>query len=390
MHPALLDSDEIDYNLYPALVQVFAIIFIGYLAGSFELITKPQALGLNKFVSKFALPALLFKSIVVLDFSSVNWLFLTSIFFSKAIVFISAITIAVITIRPINIGQAAIFAIYVSQSNDFALGAPIINAVYGKTHPDYLHYIYLLAPISLCILNPFGFLMMEANEIITENKKQQQHKTNAFIDDKNSDSGLPNEAFEEADISENNNTNLDAISSVDTTQKTSAESDASSLDFSNLVDPVQVKRDFRSNASTLKCSVSKSQLIKSTIWSTISNPIVFMTIIGIVANFVLKQKIPSLIEPILSSLADSFSAIALFFLGYTMIGKIKNLTFSTVIIILVLVFAKSLVFPLITREIVLHIHNFYNQTSANETESLSTFSFLYGTFPAAPSVSTCF
>ena len=56
------------------------------------------------------------------------------------------------------------------------------------------------------------------------------------------------------------------------------------------------------------------------------------------------------------------------------------------IIILVLVFAKSLVFPLITREIVLHIHNFYNQTSAKETESLSTFSFLYGTFPAAPSL----
>ena len=384
MHPALLDSDEIDYNLYPALVQVFAIIFIGYLAGSFELITKPQALGLNKFVSKFALPALLFKSIVVLDFSSVNWLFLISIFFSKAIVFISAITIAVITIRPVNIGQAAIFAIYVSQSNDFALGAPIINAVYGKTHPDYLHYIYLLAPISLCILNPFGFLMMEANEIITENKKQQS-KTNNFIDDKNSDSGLPNEAFEEADISDN--TNLDAISSVDTTtNKTSADSDSSSLDFSNLVDQVQIKRDFRNSASTVKCNVSKSQLIKSTIWSTISNPIVFMTIIGIVANFVLKQKIPSLIEPILNSLADSFSAIALFFLGYTMIGKIKNLTFSTVIIILVLVFAKSLVFPLITREIVLHIHNFYNQTSANETESLSTFSFLYGTFPAAPSL----
>lgn len=224
MHPALLDSDEIDYNLYPALVQVFAIIFIGYLAGSFELITKSQALGLNKFVSKFALPALLFKSIVVLDFSSVNWLFLMSIFFSKSIVFILAITISVITIRPINIGQAAIFAIYVSQSNDFALGAPIINAVYGKTHPDYLHYIYLLAPISLCVLNPFGFLMMEANEIITENKKQQI-KTNIHIEDKNSDSGLHNDAFDvENDDSNNiddnsndNFNNLDSISSVDQT-----------------------------------------------------------------------------------------------------------------------------------------------------------------------------
>ena len=66
MHANLLESDEIDYNLYPALLQVFVIIFIGYIAGSFDLISKPQAQGLNKFVSTFALPALLFKMIVII------------------------------------------------------------------------------------------------------------------------------------------------------------------------------------------------------------------------------------------------------------------------------------------------------------------------------------
>ena len=163
MHPHLLSSDEIDHDLYPALLQVFAIILIGYLAGNFQIISKQQALGLNKFVSTFALPALLFKSIATLDLHSVNWMFLLSIFVSKALVFFSAIVLTLVVERPLNIGMAAVYAIFVSQSNDFALGYPIVNAVYGHSHPDYLRYIYLIAPISLCILNPIAFFMLEGN-----------------------------------------------------------------------------------------------------------------------------------------------------------------------------------------------------------------------------------
>ena len=118
--------------------------------------------------------------------------------------------------------------------------------------------------------------------------------------------------------------------------------------------------------------------------------------IGIAANFVLKQKIPALIDPIISTLGDSFSAIALFYLGFSMFGRIKNLKFTSVVIILILIFTKGLLFPLITREIVLHLENTKNfppnSTDAqialfkNETDSLSTFGFLYGTFPTAPAL----
>jgi predicted permease len=174
MHAHTLKSDEIDDNLYPALVQVFAIILIGYLAGVFGIMTKSQMLGLNRFVGTFALPALLFRSIAILDFSSVNWLFLTSVFLSKACVFFLAIGLTLLTLRPLNIGLAAVFAIFVSQSNDFALGFPIVNAIYNETHPDYLHYIYLIAPISLCILNPIAFLLMEANEVLFKNRKMKE------------------------------------------------------------------------------------------------------------------------------------------------------------------------------------------------------------------------
>ena len=37
----------------------------------------------------------------------------------------------------------------------------IVAALYNKTHPDYVSYLYLLAPVSLVILNPFGFVLME-------------------------------------------------------------------------------------------------------------------------------------------------------------------------------------------------------------------------------------
>jgi hypothetical protein len=109
-----------------------------------------------------------------------------------------------------------------------------------------------------------------------------------------------------------------------------------------------------------------------------------MTLIGIIANFILKQKIPMFIDPILQTLSNSFSALALFYLGYTMVGKIRNLTFSSVAIIIILIFTKSLIYPLINREIILHLSA--ANTTANESESLSSFGFLYGTFPAAPSL----
>ena len=38
---------------------------------------------------------------------------------------------------------------------------PILKAIYGQSHPEYSSYMYLLAPISLVILNPIGFIILE-------------------------------------------------------------------------------------------------------------------------------------------------------------------------------------------------------------------------------------
>lgn len=48
-----------------------------------DIITESQAKGLGNFVSKFALPALLFKNMVLLDFGDVIWSFLWSVLIAK-------------------------------------------------------------------------------------------------------------------------------------------------------------------------------------------------------------------------------------------------------------------------------------------------------------------
>ena len=90
-----------------------------------SLISQTEAKGLNTFVASFSLPALIFLSLAELDLSSVNWMFLLSIFVAKAIVFFIVVIVTLLVSRPINPGRAGLFAIFCTQSNDFAIGYPI-------------------------------------------------------------------------------------------------------------------------------------------------------------------------------------------------------------------------------------------------------------------------
>uniref|UniRef100_A0A8C5QMN2 G protein-coupled receptor 155 n=1 Tax=Leptobrachium leishanense TaxID=445787 RepID=A0A8C5QMN2_9ANUR len=149
-------------RLFPALLECFGIILCGYIAGRANIITPIQAKGLGNYVSRFALPALLFKNMVVLDFYNVNWSFLYSIMIAKAIVFFLVFVLTLLVARPERrFSKAGLFPIFATQSNDFALGYPIVDALYKTTYPEYLQYIYLAAPVSLMMLNPLGFVLCE-------------------------------------------------------------------------------------------------------------------------------------------------------------------------------------------------------------------------------------
>uniref|UniRef100_A0A3B5MWB6 G protein-coupled receptor 155a n=1 Tax=Xiphophorus couchianus TaxID=32473 RepID=A0A3B5MWB6_9TELE len=172
--PAVPSTMSID-RLLPALLECFGIILCGYIAGRTNIITTTQAKGLGNFVSKFALPALLFKNMVLLDFGNVIWPFLWGILIAKVAVFCIVCFLTLIVSSPDSrYSKAGIFSIFATQSNDFALGYPIVEALYQSTYPEYLQYIYLVAPVSLMLLNPVGFALCEIQKWKNQGNHQQR------------------------------------------------------------------------------------------------------------------------------------------------------------------------------------------------------------------------
>lgn len=51
--------------------------------------------------------------------------------------------------------------------------ASAVEALYRGTHPEYLQYIYLAAPVSLVILNPIGFTLCEIQKWRNQGNQQQ-------------------------------------------------------------------------------------------------------------------------------------------------------------------------------------------------------------------------
>jgi len=154
-------------QLLPTLLQIFLTMLMGWLAGHFKIIGNSEARGLNIFVGKFSLPSLIFISLATFDFSKINIAFLLGIFSAKVMVFIFIIAVEVVITR--DFSKAAVYAIFCTQTNDFGMGLPLLDAVFGKNHV-YVSYLYLAAPISLLVLNPIGFIMLEASKK-TEGKK---------------------------------------------------------------------------------------------------------------------------------------------------------------------------------------------------------------------------
>lgn len=101
-----------------------------------------------------------------------------------------------------------------------------VNALYGKTHPEYALYLYLMAPISLAILNPVAFVLMEIN-------KQRE------------------------------------------------------------ISQTQLAENERTSLSTLK-------LLKQIVKGIAFNPVLFMTVLGIIGNIIFKHKISIYLEGLLN------------------------------------------------------------------------------------------
>lgn len=125
------------------------------------------------------------------------------------------------------------------------------------------------------------------------------------------------------------------------------------------------------------------EMLKGIIRGITLNPILVMTVLGIIGNLIFSHKLPALIEVVLEVLGNAFSASALFLLGLMMVGKIHKLKGAALVIPGILISIKLLVLPLVIRESVIILNAGEN---ASDTSDLSTFGFLYGTIPTAPAL----
>lgn len=298
---------DVDHELYPALIQCFVTIGIGYVGGQLNLLTNTHGGGLSRYISNFALPAVIFRSLVTAQFENLSWGLLGSVLLAKAIVFIFTGIVTLLLVRPKNYASVGLYSIFVTQSNDFAIGLPIVSALYKDSHPDFIRYIYLVAPVSLVILNPFGFLLIELQNRIDDQKKYPERTR------------------------------------------------------------------------------GRGQLVKKIILDIARNPVILSTILGIVFNRIFHQKLPNILDHILTPIAQSFNAIALFFLGLSMVGKLSRLNTHLVVTVVLLCMMKLVILPLILRQAVFFLVPSING-SHDVKSDYSNFGFLYGAAPTAPSV----
>lgn len=238
---------------------------------------------MGTFVGNFALPSLIFLSLSKLNWETVNWTFLLSVLISKAIVFTAVIVIALLVARPLHLGKAGLLAIFCTQSNDFAIGFPIVVALYSQSHPEYGQYIYLMAPISLAILNPIGYVLMEISRL----------KSRAL--------------------------------------------EASSTPSSPVGRcPQSLSPEPRQN----RFIKGRCLVVLSTAKSIFFNPVLTMTLLGVLAGFFFPQGLPVSFTSILDAFGKSFSSAALFLLGLRIVGKAHTFQGGGFILPVILILVK--------------------------------------------------
>jgi predicted permease len=118
---------------------------------------------MSKFLGKLALPALLFRGMATLDWTKVEWTFFFAVVGSKTIIFalVAVFTFLTHGRDKAAVAKAGLYGLFTTQSNDFALGLPIIRGVFQSTHPTFISFFYLTGPAQVAWINPLAFLMLE-------------------------------------------------------------------------------------------------------------------------------------------------------------------------------------------------------------------------------------
>jgi hypothetical protein len=154
------------------LLQFFCVIALGWVTVQKGLLHPEdgEAVGLDFIVGKIALPLLVFRAVATANMGHLNWSAVLACLLGKAVVFATT-WIATYTLRGQGALQgervvtATLFSYFVTASNDFALGFPVIEALYAKEE-DMTVYLAVNATMFQLLVQPVAMLMLEAGSLM--------------------------------------------------------------------------------------------------------------------------------------------------------------------------------------------------------------------------------
>lgn len=171
-------SDKADAvaSLFYTLTAIFVAIFMGTATVKLKLVVPQNGdlKGLGFFTGKIAFPLLIFKTMATADLGAVNLSVIAACALGKVVVMIVGFAASFFAYKPKRgLGQriltSAVFAFFCIASNDFALGFPVIEALYG---PSKAVYIAGNALVGSAVFVPLVFVLFGIGDNL---KKQADH-----------------------------------------------------------------------------------------------------------------------------------------------------------------------------------------------------------------------
>lgn len=157
-----------------AVLPVFAIIGIGWVAGLRWGITEATAAALNRFVFLFALPALLFRLLATAPIEEFRWSMLGAYFLGQLTVWIAAYAaMAVIWNRPA--GERVIGAVSAGLPNHVFLALPIVIWLLGEAGAL---PVLMIVTLDSLVIYSLTLVLME----IATHKGPNRHPLRAVVD----------------------------------------------------------------------------------------------------------------------------------------------------------------------------------------------------------------
>eukprot|EP00667_Euglena_gracilis_P003550 EG_transcript_3559 len=145
-------------NLAVAVGTTLSVVLLGYVLGSLGVCDPQASKGLSQYLTWVAFPALVFHGLATMDLSQLSWTVYSAILVSKIITMLIMVAIVLLMSRApmgVRLKKAGILGMFVTMTNDVAIGLPIVQAVY----PQFASYLYL--PQQYLLFNPLALVLLE-------------------------------------------------------------------------------------------------------------------------------------------------------------------------------------------------------------------------------------